>query len=151
VDALLNSKKGESLKFRLVNEDVLAANGRAQLMLGWGRQGRALYDRKRHIQAVPDSLWIYVFLSWGAAGLVVFAAIFAIPLVRFLSKHPGTEWMKPQIAPAAAMAVVLVLWITDSLANALVSPILLLAVAGLGGDFGSCRSSEKSRVELTAD
>ena len=52
---------------------------------------------------------------------------------RFVWLYPPRRWSEPAVAPAAAIAVLLALFMIDCLMNAMVNPVYLLGVGGLTG------------------
>ncbi len=56
-----------------------------------------------------------------------------MPVVLFLMQNPASRWNESNIAPAAALAIVLVLYMTDHLLNSMINPIFMLAAGGLTG------------------
>ena len=51
----------------------------------------------------------------------------------FSSRYPPSTWSNPKVAPAAALAVVLILYMLDSALNAMVCPVFLVAAGGIAG------------------
>jgi O-antigen ligase len=133
VSAVINPVRAESLAFRFKNEQIIGDNARRRPILGWGRQARPFYNIRTGRPAVPDSLWIAVFAESGLMGLVGFMALLLSPVVRFLRLYAATDWTLPEVAPAAALAVVLILYTIDLLFNAFANPVFMLAAGGLAG------------------
>lgn len=50
---------------------------------------------------------------------------------QFCIRYPARLWLHPMVAPAAALAVCLTLYMFDSVLNAMVNPIFMLAAGGL--------------------
>jgi hypothetical protein len=133
VRKVLNKQKSRSIQYRFVNEDVIAANARQHVLVGWGRQESVTVDQRTSQRAVPDSLWIIVFGSYGALGLFGLAGSILLPVILFVSRIPAGKWSEPGIAPAASLAMLLVVFMTDNLANAMEHPVFMLAAGGLSG------------------
>jgi O-antigen ligase len=132
VEKTINEAKGRSILFRFENEDVIAGNVRKRPVFGWGRQA-APFDNRLGWQAVADSMWIGVFAQCGAVGLFSLIATLLVPVAVFVRNFPAREWRETCVAPAAALAVVLILYAIDDLANAMLNPVILLATGGLSG------------------
>jgi hypothetical protein len=130
---VINESKGNSILFRFQNEDIIAANVRERPIFGWGRQDRALYDKDTGTYAVSDSLWIIVYAGFGVVGLVAVITSLLLPVVLFIRRFPASLWGEARVGPAAALAIVLVLYTIDHLANAMVNPVFMLAAGGLAG------------------
>jgi hypothetical protein len=128
----------QSLKFRFDNEKILVDKARKKMAFGWGGWGRSRiyqYDwqGKSVDVSVTDSLWIITFGQNGLVGLTSVFLAFFVPTIGFLQRYPATMWFYPNVAPAAAIAVILILYTIDSLANALINPIFILACGGIAG------------------
>ena len=141
VGAVVNENRAQSVGYRFRNEEVIASNAREHSLLGWGRTSLAFTDRNRTIHpyrdpgspsyAVIDSLWIGVFAMFGAMGLAGLLGSLLLPPALFVWRFPPAQWQKAEIAPAAALAVVLLMYAVDNLANGFVNPIFMLAAGGL--------------------
>ncbi len=140
VRKVFNKQKSVSLQYRFLNEDVIATNARRHGLVGWGRQQAVLVNPRTFRRAVPDSLWIIVFGSYGALGLVGLTGSVLLPVVLLVNRIPAGKWSDPSIAPAAAMAVLLVVYMTDHLANAMQLPVFMVAAGGLSGFLMNYRS-----------
>lgn len=133
VGAMINPVRAESLAFRFRNEQIIGDNARRHPLLGWGRQGRPFYNMRTRLPAIADSLWIAVFAQYGLIGLFGFAALMLTPVTLFLWRYQPGAWTQADVAPAAAMAVVLILYTVDLLFNGFFNPIFMLAAGGLAG------------------
>jgi hypothetical protein len=128
----------ESLKYRLHMENRLILKYREQPDFGWGdfnpkwRRAPKLkpvdYD-----DAVADALWIITLTQLGRFGLGALWLAMLLPVVRFLLVHPPRLWFNPALAPAAAAALVLILYMNDNLFNAFYNPVFVLSAGGLAG------------------
>ena len=132
VERTINKAKGKSIRFRFWNEEVIAGNVRERPLFGWGRQ-TAPFDNGLSWPAIPDSMWIGVFAQCGAVGLVSLIATLLLPVAVFVRHFPASEWQETCVAPAAGLAVVLILFAIDGLANAMFNPVVMLAAGGLSG------------------
>ena len=133
VRKVLNKQKSRSVNYRFVNEDVIAANARQHVLVGWGRQQAVTINPQTHQRAVPDSLWIIIFGTFGALGLLGLTGSILLPVILLIIRIPPGKWSDPAIAPAAAMAMLLVVFMTDNLANAMEHPVFMVAAGGLSG------------------
>jgi hypothetical protein len=141
VAAIVNQDRSRSLQFRFRNEEVIFGNAREHPWLGWGRSAAAFADRQHVIfpldpgprgkYAIVDSLWAAVFATFGAIGLAGLFGCLLLPVVLFLRRFPASEWKKAALAPAAGLAVVLLLYSIDNLANGFINPVFMLAAGGL--------------------
>ncbi len=125
-------KRGESLNGRLVNENILAAKALEQPVFGWGGWGRArVYDENGKDISVTDGLWIIVLGNMGLVGLVAITAVQLVPPVLFARRYRVQTWTDPRVAPAAAAAVLVVLYMIDNLFNAMFNPVYVMCAGGL--------------------
>jgi hypothetical protein len=125
-----------SLAFRIVNEEALSRKARQQVMFGWGDSGGSrIYNDQGEDISITDSLWIIAFGLQGAVGLISFTGSLFVPSLGFCfsSRYPPSTWSNPKVAPAAALAVVLILYMLDSALNAMVCPVFLVAAGGIAG------------------
>lgn len=123
-----------SLQFRFDNEEILGAKARQQMLFGWGGFGRnRIFNEQGEDVSVTDSLWIIAFGINGVFGLISMTAAILLPSVAFLIRYPARLWKNPNVAPAAALAVCIVLYMVDCVLNAMVNPIFMLAAGGLAG------------------
>jgi hypothetical protein len=131
---LFGESKGQSLAYRVQNEELLAERAREQPLLGWGRWGRNLLrDENGNSPTVAESLWIITFGQVGLIGLAALMALLLLPQASFVRRYAAGLWASPQLAPAAAWMTVLTLYAVDSLLNAMVNPVYMLAAGGLVG------------------
>lgn len=141
VSSALNAERGRSISFRFQNEEVIASNARERLLWGWGRTPGALLDREHKVNpnlppeqpayAIVDSLWIGIFAQFGLMGLAGWLALMLTPALLFSARVHPSEWMSPAFGGAAALAIVLLLYVTDHLANGFIQPFFMLAAGGL--------------------
>ncbi len=118
--------KINSVSFRLLNERILTQRALQAPLLGWGRFGRSLPP-----EAIPDSRWIIAFGEQGIVGLTALYSFLLLPMILLLRRVPVTEWAASPYAPAVGLAVILLLYSIDNLANAMPNPVYLLVAGGL--------------------
>ncbi|HIK56720.1 MAG TPA: O-antigen ligase domain-containing protein [Synechococcales cyanobacterium M55_K2018_004] len=132
---IAGEERAASLRFRLDNEQILGERARERVVFGWGGWGRnRVFNDYGEDISVTDSLWILAFGINGAVGLVsLFSTLLLPPVTFLLLRYPARTWFKPQVAPAAALSVVLVLYSIDCVLNAMTNPVFTLAAGGLAG------------------
>lgn len=124
----------ESLQFRFDNEEILGIKARQRMAFGWGGFGRnRVFNEVGEDISVTDSLWIIAFGINGLFGLISLTASILLPVLAFCVRYPARMWSNPAIAPAAALAVCVCLYMLDSVLNAMVNPIFMLAAGGIAG------------------
>lgn len=134
--ASANDDRSGSLAFRIINEEALSRKARQQVVFGWGDSGgNRIYDEEGKDISITDSLWIIAFGLQGAVGLISFTGSLFVPSLGFCfsSRYPPSTWSNPKVAPAAALAVVLILYMLDSALNAMICPVFLVAAGGIAG------------------
>lgn len=131
---LLEDRSG-SFQYRLDAEDILAAHALRQPVFGWGGWGRNRPARMGEDadSVATDGLWVITLGQRGIVGLTAMTAVILLPMALFLWKLPVAAWWHPATSPAAVLAMVLLVWMIDSLFNAMFNPIYLLAAGGLSG------------------
>ncbi|MDX2232530.1 MAG: O-antigen ligase domain-containing protein [Leptolyngbyaceae cyanobacterium bins.349] len=131
---VFNADRVASLAFRFDNEEILGKKARERMLFGWGGFGRnRVFDERGKDISVTDSLWIIAFGVNGVFGLVTMTAAILVPSIAFLLRYPARLWKNPNIAPAAALTVCIILYMLDCVLNAMVNPIFMLAGGGLAG------------------
>ena len=129
------SERSQSVAFRIQNEELLSEKARQQTIFGWGSSGgNRIYDASGKDVSVTDSLWILTYGERGAVGLISLTASILLPTISlFMFRYPARSWSNPKVAPAAALAVVLVLYMLDSSLNTMISGVFPLACGGIAG------------------
>lgn len=121
---LVNAERQESIAFRLYQEERLLEKALRRPLLGWGRFGRSrVYDEDGKDVSVTDSLWVIILGTSGIVGLAALGGVFTVPTLLLAQRHPVRRWDTPELAPAAALSMVTVLWVVDCLLNAMTNPI----------------------------
>lgn len=124
-----------SLEFRLNNEELLVQRAREKFMLGWGAWGRsrALNPETGRL-TIQDSLWVLAFGENGMVGLVSLFTAMLLPIAAlFWLRFPARTWAHPKVAPAAVLALMLLVYVVDCILNGLINPLYILATGGIAG------------------
>ncbi len=123
-----------SLWTRMENENIVVDKALQRPLFGWGGWGRSrVYNEEGEDITVTDGLWIIILGENGLVGLSVFTLVFLLPITLLLKRYPVRTWALPQVAPAAALSILLTLYVIDCLMNAMVNPIFTVAAGGLTG------------------
>ncbi len=130
-----DNDRSASVAFRMANEKLLAAKAQQRMMFGWGDSGgNRIYDEEGHDISVTDSLWIIAYGQQGVFGLISFTAMLIVPSLGFVFlRYPPGTWSNRKVAPAVGLALILVLYLLDSVLNAMYCPVFMLANGGLAG------------------
>jgi len=133
--AMISEDRVGSLSFRLEAENKLAAHAMHQPLFGWGNWGRNFVPRYEGGEGmvVADGLWILVFGTRGFFGLIALLATILLPVYSFAKQYHPRRWHQRSVSAAAVMAMILMLYMVDNLANAMVNPIFMLLAGGLTG------------------
>ncbi len=137
----LHEDRANSFLFRVDNENRLIRKVRGSPTFGYGDTGEARKVEKEKKgddpEAVTDSLWIICLSCYGHVGLIACWTAMLLPAARFMWVHRPRTWSHPVVAPAAAVAVVLIIYMLDNLSNAMRNPALILIVGALAGVTGA--------------
>ncbi len=126
--------RAESLRFRMVNENILAEKAIKRPLFGWATWGKArVYDDDGNDVSVTDGLWIITFGNHGLVGLLSMTLSILMPVFYLLRHYPARIWDDPRVAPAAVLSVLLALYMVDNLLNAMINPIFLILAGGISG------------------
>jgi hypothetical protein len=139
---LFGQDRAGSVQYRIDMENRLLAKTRERPLLGWGDQGEGRKvirtSRKDKItEAVTDGWWGICLNSYGFVGLSIAWVVLLLPPARFMCTYSPRLWSHPAFAPAAALAVVLIIYAIDNLFNAFLNVGFLLAAGGLSSVTGA--------------
>jgi hypothetical protein len=134
-EQISGSERSESLSYRIRNEELLLTRALEKGSTGWGRWGRfLLFDPDTHVRlTTPDGLWIIALGQYGFVGLSALTAMLLLPAVLFIRRYPIGAWNTPLVAPAAALALFVPLYMIDNLLNAMINPVYFIAAGALTG------------------
>ena len=132
--AKVSPDRASSLEFRLHNEDLFVGRAKESPVYGWGGWNRfQVQDEQGRDIGVPDQQWIIAFGKMGLVGLCSFILALSCPILVLMRRVPVRYWGHPAVAPAAVLAVVVLLHLYDCLINAMVNPIFMMACGGVTG------------------
>ena len=130
----LGGERARSLEVRIKNENMLSEKGAAShSSAGGDGSGRGSSTRPATDICITDGFWIIQFGNAGAVGVASVTAALLQPLFLLMRRFRVRSWLRPNFAGAAALAVLLGLWMIDNLLNAQINPIYLLASGALTG------------------
>jgi tetratricopeptide (TPR) repeat protein len=144
--AVAGPDRAQSLEYRFMCEDLLAAHSLKQPTFGWGgfNRGRPYfkgvdpsvleseYDKNRMLVPV-DGMWIGILSSTGFVGLTLFYTAMILPAIRFVRRFPARLWGDPRLAAGSLAAVLLGVYMIDCLMNGFVNIIYITLAGGLMG------------------
>ncbi|WP_425405324.1 hypothetical protein [Hwanghaeella sp.] len=127
----ISPERGESLSFRLNNEDRLLDKAAQKPIAGWGSNGRnRVFDPETGNDiSVTDGFWVIIIGIHGWIGYLAFFGLLTLPL--FLIRK---RYKRYQISPITlGLAFVLAVKLIDLLPNAGLAPITWLVAGSLVG------------------
>lgn len=133
ITPIFGEERASSLKYRFDMEEILGEKARQRFLFGWGDTGGSrVYNQQGQDISVTDSLWIIAFGAHGVVGLVSLFSTLLLPVITFCGfKYPARTWSNPKVAPAAALAVALTMYVFDCVLNAMTNPIFALIAGGI--------------------
>lgn len=129
--AAFDEERMGSLRVRMYQEDVYTNNARRQFLFGWAGPGMIPKDENgKNLTRGNDSFWIITFSMYGVVSLVsIFAVLAAAPTAWVLAQD--ARFPTPLSGPGAGLALMVVIFAIDCLANGMIIPIFLLAAGAL--------------------
>jgi hypothetical protein len=133
IKSTLGSDRAASLEYRMHYENPFIAHALQRPAFGWDGWGRNLVADETGYRPGIDSLWVITFGCDGYVGLALMSTAMLLPVLLFLVRYPAIQWTSPSLAPAAALAVILNLFLIDCLFNAQPNAIYIMIAGGLVG------------------
>jgi tetratricopeptide (TPR) repeat protein len=134
-DMVAGPERAESLGYRFICENLIAAKALEQPIFGWGGWGNStvyFFPNTAWRKPVPtDGLWIIILGTKGFVGLVLFYVAMILPSARFVWRYPPRQWGDPQVATSTLVSALLALYIFDCLLNAFPNMIYVTLAGGL--------------------
>ncbi len=141
VEIVSDKSRAGSLRIRMEQEDLFIDRAKDKWLFGWGGWGRAFPIDKYGMRTTRgvDSLWIIVYSEHGLVSLIslcwmMLGAPFLINRRSFLTYLERSQQMSLQF-----VSLILVFFMVDCLANAMVSPFYPLLGGALMGVFITLR------------
>jgi hypothetical protein len=133
VAAEISADRLESYEYRLRNEEEILIKARERPVFGWGGWGRIkVREEGGNVMAfITDSLWIIEFGERGLVGLVSLYFATLLPSFRFFRVFPVRTWTREDVAPAAALATLPIVFVLDALANNNLGPVILFVIGAV--------------------
>lgn len=135
---IFDTERSGSLGIRLEQEDLFAAKALESPLFGWGGHSRGwpvdLKTEEKLVNMV-DSFWIITFSSRGFFGITTWLFGMLVGpwiVLRATSNYMSENKEKPAL-PAVFLSLVVILFMIDSLVNAMVNPIYIMISGALTG------------------
>jgi hypothetical protein len=141
---LYDADRLRSLGVRLNSEDMYIDHAAKRPVFGWGGYGRGDVVVEGLGRSIPDGLWVIALSRAGWLAVAALMGMYLLPTYLLLRRQRATAWTRPELAPAAALSVLLVLYWVDCLSNAMVTPVLVVAMGAANGWFASARIAAKA-------
>ena len=132
----VGEERARSYEGRLEQEDLFSAKAWKRPVLGWGgfRRMRPTDEHTgKDLTRGIDGLWIIILGGNGLVGLLSWIAAMLVAPMLLLWRCPFTHWMHLPVVAPPALALIVVLYTVDCLANGLINPLFLLTIGGLAG------------------
>jgi hypothetical protein len=137
VGRFIDRERAQSFEFRLMNENLLIGKALESPLFGWGGWGRShVYDSEGVDLTIVDGLWIIVFGNNGVFGLLAVGLAIGLPAALVFIALPAKSWTSPDLAIPVVLAMSLVLYFIDDIANAMINPVFMLIAGGLNSTLG---------------
>jgi len=136
VSSEVDPERGTSMESRIANEQRMLGHDWKRPIFGWGGWGRNRPDDELADQgekAITDSWWIIAFGSNGLVGLISLGATLILPALLVFGRSRGLRMDSPEIAASVGLAVIVLGFSLDCLANAMINPFYFMAVGSLCG------------------
>lgn len=131
-----------SLGVRIQSEEILLPLALRKPWWGAGRWNSLVEDSRGErtdevdygVKVVPDSLWMITVTSRGLIGLSALTLVFLVPVLALFRKQANEAGAtRVSLDPAVALALVVIMHMTDNLLNAMISPVFWLIASALTG------------------
>lgn len=132
--AEVDEGRARSLQVRLDNEVILKNHALKRPIFGWGGWGRNHvyeYSEEKLKHTVTDGFWVVALGKQGLVGLLGLVGTLLLPAFLLSRRYPGGRWSSTAVAPAGAVATLLVVYMIDSLFNAMVNPFYFLMAGAM--------------------
>lgn len=130
----VGADRAQSLQFRFRNEDILADKAMRRAIWGWGRFGKSrVYDENGKDISTTDGLWIITLGISGIVGVSAVTLIYLLPGIYFWWRTQAADWSDPSFAAVAGFSVILVLYAIDNILNAMINPVITVAMGAVSG------------------
>jgi hypothetical protein len=133
--AMGGQERGGSLQVRIQNEDVLIDHALKQPIFGWGgwERNRPGVRAEAGFRIITDGYWVIVLGQRGLFGLAAYVLIMGLPVVLFLWRWRMLAFTHPWLAPALALCLVQLMYLTDLVFNAMINPLYTVGATALLG------------------
>lgn len=150
-DVVFKESRVESLRTRLENEDILAVKAWERPVFGWGRFGRNRVKEDGRDIVITDGLWIIIFGQLGLVGIIALLGMYLAPIWAVLMRSSTRLLARPEGAAIVALCLIGTMHMLDSLFNAMLNPIFVLALGVIAGNLGLSTRFANQKVAQEQD
>lgn len=139
--------RAASLRFRLMNEDMLLDKANQRPVFGWGTWGRnRVFDEGGQDLSVTDGHWVILIGSRGWIGYLAEFGMLLMPVI-----YLGLRWKHLALTPATAgLSLALIANMIDLIPNATLTPVTWLMAGALAGRLELGRIGETAGSPMPA-
>ncbi|MBN2629190.1 MAG: hypothetical protein JXR75_01465 [Rhodobacteraceae bacterium] len=137
-----NAERGQSLQFRIVNEEVLLTRAAERPLFGWGTFGRGLLHDPitGAVNVIADGGWIITLGAFGWVGYIAEFGLLASPVLLF--SREALRQSASALSPyACAVVLVLAVNLFDMLPNNTLIPFTWLLAGAVTGHAEALRAA----------
>jgi len=148
----MNEERGQSLQFRITNEELLLERAAERPFFGWGGYGRGLlHDAySGQISVIADGGWIITLGIYGWAGYIAEFGLLVLPI--FLIWRESRHMKGADLSPyACTMALILAANLFDMLPNDTLIPFTWLMAGALMGYAEALASQRRQETRRAFD
>jgi len=146
---LFDEERVRSLATRLRSEDMYIEHSGPRPLLGWGDYGRGDVEVDG-VRSIPDGLWVIALSRSGWISVVSLLALYLLPVLLLVRRISARRWTTAEFAPIAVLPVLMMLYWVDCLSNAMVTPVLVVAMGAAAGWFAQPRARTAEAAPATA-
>ncbi len=142
---VLGEDRADSLKMRLVNDSLIVDKTMQRPVFGWGGWGRwRVRDINGNDITISDSWWGILLGTTGVFGLIAAYGTYVAPMIPLIRRKSTQKIFEGADGAAWAIGFAILLFVLDTLANAMPNSSFMLA-AGVMTSFVMSRRSGQPR------
>lgn len=127
----VDEQRVESFTSRLVQEDVLVGDVLQRPVFGLSYNVRFTTETGERRLRGWDSMWLISLYMFGFVGLVSLCLSIMLPALAYVWRSRSFQWDGTLVPAGTVLSLILLLWMIDNLANAMLNPVWVLAAGGL--------------------
>jgi len=145
---VFGEQRASSLQTRLTNDTLIAEKAMQRPIFGWGGWGRwRVFDSYGRDITISDSWWGILVGTTGVFGLVAAYGTFVAPMFILIRRKSTRKIFEGANGAAWAIGFAILLFVLDTLANAMPNSSFMLA-AGVMSSFVMSRRTRPTRAAV---